>query len=100
MILKKDNFALGLVMGTLAPLIGLLIFKMNKFAIFSLKETFQFLLYEPGFRTLSVALSLSLMLNALLFTIYINSGRDNTAKGIFVTTLIYGLIVLSIKTFL
>ncbi len=100
MILKKDNFVLGLVMGTLAPLIGLLIFKMNKFAIFSLKETFQYLLNEPGFRILSVALSLSLMLNALLFTIYINSGRDNTAKGIFVTTLIYGLIVLSIKTFL
>jgi hypothetical protein len=54
---------------------------------------------EPGYRTLSVALSLSLLLNALLFTIYINSGRDHTAKGIFVTTLIYGLLVLSIKTF-
>ena len=100
MILKKDNFALGLILGTFAPVLGLLIFKMYKFTIFSLKETFQFLLYEPGFRTLSVALSLSLMLNALLFTIYINSGRDNTAKGIFVTTLVYGLIILSIKTFL
>ena len=100
MIFKKDNFVLGLILGILAPGLGLVIFKLTKFDVFSFKETYQFLVYEPGFRTLSVALSLSLLLNALLFTIYINSGKDNTAKGIFATTLIYGLIVLSIKTFM
>jgi hypothetical protein len=100
MIFKKDNFLLGLILGILAPFLGLLIFKYSKFSVFSFRETFQFLTLEPGFRTLSVALSLSLLLNALLFTIYINSGKDNTAKGIFVTTLLYGLIVLSIKTFM
>ncbi len=100
MIFKKDNFVLGLVLGTFAPLFGILIFKAVKFSVFSFKETFQFMLVEPGFKTLSVALSLSLLLNALLFTIYINSGRDYTAKGIFVTTLVYGLAVLIIKTFL
>ena len=99
MILRKDNFILGLVLGVFAPAVGLLIFKMYKFSVFSFKETLQYLTVEPGYRTLSVALSLSLLLNALLFTIYINSGRDHTAKGIFVTTLIYGLLVLSIKTF-
>jgi hypothetical protein len=54
---------------------------------------------EPGFKTLTVALTLSLLLNALLFTIYINSSKDKTAKGIFATTMVYGLIVLIIKTF-
>lgn len=100
MILKKDNFILGLVLGVLAPFLGILIFKMYKFSVFSFRETFQYLLVEPGFKTLTVALSLSLLLNALLFTIYINSGKDQTAKGIFITTLAYGLLVLSIKTFL
>lgn len=100
MIFKKDNFILGLVLGILAPILGLLIFKMYKFSVFSISETLQYMMVEPGYKTLSVALSLSLLLNALLFTIYINSGRDYTAKGIFVTTLIYGLIVLSIKTFM
>jgi hypothetical protein len=47
-----------------------------------------------------VALSLSLLLNAAIFTLYINAEKDHTAKGIFVTTLVYGLIILSIKTFL
>jgi len=65
-----------------------------------LKETLQFMLLEPGYRTLSAALSISLLLNATLFTIYINSRKDQTAKGIFFTTLVYGLIVLIIKTFL
>ena len=87
-------------MGMIAPIVGILIFKLFKFSIFSIKETFQFLLLEPGFRTLSAALSISLLLNAGLFTIYINTYRDETAKGIFFTTLFYGLIILSIKTFL
>lgn len=100
MILKKDSILLGLILGAFAPLMGLVIFKMYKFSVFSFKETFQYMTVEPGFRTLTVALSLSLLLNALLFTIYINSAKDNTAKGIFITTLIYGLIVLSIKTFM
>jgi hypothetical protein len=99
MILRKDNFWLGAIMGLIAPIFGILIFKSYKFAAFSYKELFQWMYIEPGFKTLSVALSLSLLLNALLFTIYINSRKDSTAKGIFATTLLYGLIVLIIKTF-
>jgi hypothetical protein len=86
-------------MGLIAPLIGMLLFKTYKFRVFSYKETFQYMYLEPGFKTLTVALTLSLLLNALLFTIYINSSKDKTAKGIFATTMVYGLIVLIIKTF-
>lgn len=100
MFWKKDNFMMGLIMGLIAPAIGILAFKFSKFKSFTLEETYQFMMLEPGYKTLTVALSLSLLLNALLFTLYINSRKDNTAKGIFATTLAYGLIVLSIKTFL
>jgi ABC-type uncharacterized transport system permease subunit len=68
--------------------------------MFSLQETLQFMFLEPGYRTLTAALSMSLLLNAVLFTLYINSRKDKTAKGIFITTLVYGLAVLIIKTFL
>ncbi len=100
MFWKKDNFLMGLLMGLIAPMIGILVFKFSKFSAFTLKETFQFMVLEPGYKTLTVALSLSLLLNAFLFTMYINSRKDQTAKGIFVTTLVWGLLVLSIKTFL
>jgi len=99
MIFKKDNLILGINLGLLGPIIGLLLFKIYKFGIFSYKEFFQFLYLEPGYRTLSAALSLSLLVNALIFTFYINSMKDKTAKGVFISTLIYGLIILLIKTF-
>lgn len=100
MIFKKDNFIFGAILGFIGPIIGLLIFKMTKFKAQGFSDTFHFIFFEEtGHRSLSVGLSLSLLINAVLFTIYINTRRDNTAKGIFVLTLIYGLIVLSIKTF-
>ena len=99
MIFKKDSFVWGCTLGFLGPILGILIFKMVKFGVFDFKEIFQFMLLEPGHRTLTVALSLSLMVNAVLFTIYINAHKDKTAKGIFALTCAYGLLVLSIKTF-
>jgi len=99
MIFKKDNFILGTVLGFIGPIIGILIFKYFKFQPFSFKETFQFMYTEPGHRTFSVALSLALLVNAVLFTIYINTRKDKTARGIFALTCVYGLLVLCIKTF-
>jgi hypothetical protein len=37
--------------------------------------------------------------NIALFTFYINTRRDQTAKGIFAVTLIYGIGVLVLKLF-
>lgn len=99
MILNKDNFWLGLVLGILAPAVGLVLFKVFKFGVFTFKETFQYMFLEPGYRMLSAGLSISLLLNALLFTLYINAGKDKTAKGIFAFTLVYGLFILLVKTF-
>ena len=87
MILTKDSTKLGLILGLIAPIFGLLIFKWYKFGIFSMKEFFQFISLEPGFRTLSAGLSLSLLANAIVFTLYINTNKDNTAKGIFIVRL-------------
>lgn len=98
MIFKKDSLSLGFVLGMIAPFLGLLLFKLYKFGIFTYKETFDFMRLEPGYRTLSVALTLSLLLNAFLFTMYINSMKDKTAKGIFISTVLYGIGILLIKT--
>ena len=99
MIFKKDSITLGFILGLIAPILGIILFKIYKFGIFTYRETFDFMRLEPGHKTLSVALTLSLLLNALLFTIYINSAKDNTAKGIFISTVLYGMVVLLIKTF-
>lgn len=93
----KDNMMLGAGMGLIAPLFGLLAFKWAKFGVFSYTEFFQFIFLQPGFRVLSAGLSVSLLANALLFTVCINTRKDQIAKGIFISTCVYGIIILLIK---
>lgn len=93
-----DNYALGAVLGFIGPIVGLLIFKMTKFAEISFADTLRYMYMEIGHRTLTVGLSLALLVNALLFTIYVNGRRDKTAKGIFILTCIYGIAILLLKT--
>ncbi len=99
MIFKKDHLVLGLVLGLIAPCLGLLIFILYKLKGLSIYEGFQFMFAEPGLRMFSAALTLSLLLNALIFTLYINAHRDLTARGVFFATMGFGLVVLLIKTF-
>ncbi len=99
MIFKQDDIRFGALIGLIAPIAGLLLFKIYKFNSFSFSEIFQFMYLQPGHKILTAALSVSLLLNALFFTLYVNSGRDKTAKGIFITTLVYGVGVLLLKAF-
>ena len=95
MIFKKDNFVFGLALGFIAPMIGLLIYKFIKFRAFTISEMFEWLRLNPNLITTFI--SVSLLANAILFTIYINGHRDKTAKGIFVLTIIYAVIAMVFK---
>lgn len=95
-MLKRDSLPLGFVMGFLAPLLSMLIYYFYKFyPTFSALEFFVFL---KDNKTQITAISVPcLLLNIALFTLYINSGRDKTARGIFVITLIYAIVSLALK---
>ncbi len=100
MIFKRDSFILGTILGFVGPILGIVIYKYIKMDSFSFSETIHYMVYEdPGHHLFTVALSLALLVNAVLFTLYINTRKDKTAKGIFVLTCVYGLLVLCIKTF-
>jgi hypothetical protein len=94
---KKDNFIYGTILGAIGPVVGLLLLKYKKFGMLSFKEVFQLIYLQPGHAIMTAGLSVSLMVNALFFTIYINGRKDLTAKGLFVTTLVYGVVILLIK---
>ena len=97
-ILKRDNLKLGLVLGLMGPILGLIIIYFYKFSSFSFLDFLDYFFNTRGLIT-SVG-ALCLLANAVLFTIYVNTHRDNTAKGIFVTTLLYGIAILIIKVFI
>lgn len=97
MILKKDNLRLGLILGFVGPIIGLIFVYFLKPQFNGLRFT-QFLDYFVNSNKLITSVgALSLLANVVLFTIYINTHRDNTAKGIFLVTLIYGIGILILK---
>ena len=97
-ILKKDNLKLGLVLGLVGPVLGLIVVYFIKFSSYGFLEFLDYFFNTRGLIT-SVG-ALCLLANAVLFTVYINTHRDNTAKGIFVTTLLYGIAILIIKVFI
>ena len=95
-MLKRDDIRLGLVLGFIAPIISLSIYYLVKFyPLFSISDFFYFISEN---RNQITAISVPcLVLNIALFTLYINSHRDKTAKGIFAVTLVYAITALLLK---
>jgi hypothetical protein len=97
MILTKDNLRLGLILGLLGPILGLVVIYFIRFPSYSFRDFLDYFMHDNKMIT-SVG-ALSLLANAVLFTIYVNTQRDSTAKGIFIVTLIYGIGILLLKLF-
>ncbi|HEY4111933.1 hypothetical protein [Puia sp.] len=95
-IFKKDNLRLGLILGLVAPLLSLIVYYFVKFyPLYTVGEFFGFIQANKSQIT---AISVPcLVLNIVLFTVYINSHRDKTAKGVFAATLIYAIVALLFK---
>ena len=96
MIFKKDDLRLGLILGLIAPILSLVVYYFVKFyPLYTVKDFFGFVTSNKAQIT---AISVPcLVLNIVLFTVYINSHRDKTAKGVFAATLIYAIIALLFK---
>jgi uncharacterized BrkB/YihY/UPF0761 family membrane protein len=95
-IFKKDNLKLGIAIGLIAPLLAMIVYYYWNFSkAMTLSEYLNLL--RTNKPLLTGVSSISLVANAVFFTIYINTHRDKTAKGIFVSTLLYGIGVLIYK---
>ncbi|MBX2921591.1 MAG: hypothetical protein KF746_05290 [Chitinophagaceae bacterium] len=96
MIFKKDNIQLGLILGLLTPALSVVIYYFIKFyPLFSMGDMMDAL--RTNKRLITAITIPCLFLNILLFTVYINLRKDKTARGIFITTLVYALGALLFK---
>lgn len=93
---KKDNLRFGMLLGFIAPLLSLVVYYFVKFyPLHSVSDFFTFVAQNKNQVT---AISVPcLILNIALFTFYINTHRDKTAKGVFAITLIYAIAALLLK---
>lgn len=83
----------GLLLGFIAPFVGLLLYYLVQFRnVTSLPRFFYYVITEKGLLTAIV--SVLLVANAGVFTWYVNKRKDRTAKGVFISTCIYGITAL------
>jgi uncharacterized membrane protein YhhN len=95
LFLKKDNFKLGLALGFLLPFLVFIGIYLVRFSFYSFSEFLAVVQTEN--RLITFFGTWCMIGNIALFTIYINTNRFATAKGIFAVTLVYGILILLLK---
>ena len=90
--LKRDNLKMGLILGLVTPFLVFLLIYLVRFSSYSFDEFIRVFFREN--RIITFFGVWCLVGNIALFTYYINTARDKTAKGIFAVTLVYGIGVL------
>lgn len=93
----KDNVKYGIFLGILGPIVAVLIFYFWKFgSAYTFKDFWAQLMLSKN-KLLVGVLSFSLIANAITFTLFINTDKDGTAKGIFIVTMLWAVIILLLK---
>lgn len=95
MFLKKDNFKLGILLAIIVPLLVFVSIYLYRFNFYSFSEFLSVVKNEN--RLITFFGTWCMIANIALFTIYINTNRFQTSKGIFIVTLLYGLLILLLK---
>ncbi len=95
--LTKDNLRLGIILGLITPLFVFAIVYYAQFSGYTFEEFIDRFFREKQIITFWGVWCL--VGNIALFTYYINTNKDKTAKGIFAVSLIYGIGVLLLKLF-
>jgi hypothetical protein len=94
-IFKRDQYVFGVILGLVMPMLSFFGYYYWKFSLFSFEDFINLL---QANKQLVTALTIPcLLMNIVIFTLYINGQRDKTAKGIFVVTIIYAVSALLIK---
>ena len=94
-ILQKDDLKLGIILGLIGPLLGFFGYYFWKFSLYTFSD---FMTALSQNKPLVTAITIPcLLVNIAFFTYYINTRKDQTAKGIFVITLIFAVIALLFK---
>ena len=100
--LTRDDLKLGLILGLITPLIVFVIVYFGRFSSYGFSEFLDMMQDDKQFAKQIITFwgVWCLVGNIALFTYYINTSKDRTAKGIFGITLIYGIAILLLKLFI
>jgi hypothetical protein len=93
--LRRDDLKLGVILGLIGPVIGLFGYYYWKFSLYSFSDFMTALrLNKPLVTAITIP---CLLVNIIFFTYFINTKKDQTARGVFVVTLIFAVTALLFK---
>jgi hypothetical protein len=95
LFLKKDNLKLGLLLGLILPVIVFFVIYFIRFSEYPF-DRFLNVLKEEN-RLITFFGTWCMVANIALFTLYVNTNRYQTSKGVFGITLVYGILILLLK---
>lgn len=84
----KDNLRLGLLLAFLLPIAVFFLIYLLRFSYYPFGEFLQTLRQES--RLITFFAAWCLVANIGLFTLFINTRKDHTARGIFIVTVVWG----------
>jgi len=97
--LKRNSLVFGIILGLIAPLLGMLGYYFWKFyPTYSLGNFFSIIFSNKTI--LSGLSTFALFANVILLTLYLNTRRDETAKGVFLISCIYAIAAIVFKLFI
>lgn len=91
----KDNLKLGLALGFILPVAVFFGIYFVRFSYYPFGEFLNVLKQES--RLITFFSAWCLVANIALFTLFINSKKDRSAKGIFIMSVMYGLFFLLLR---
>lgn len=90
----KDSILLGIPAGLIGPVIGVIIFYYVNFSTSNFSSFFRMASQQ---NLLSPLLSLCAVINLAVFFIFIKLNHLHTARGIILSTFLYGLVIVGLK---
>jgi hypothetical protein len=93
----KDNLQLGLLLGFITPILVFIALYYLRFSYYDFTEFME--TFGKENRLITFFGAWCLVANIALFTLYINTNKDRTAKGVFIVTCVYGVLILLMKLF-
>jgi hypothetical protein len=90
----KDSILLGIPVGLIGPVIGVLVFYFVNFSTSNISNFFRMAAAQ---NLLSPLLSLCAVINLGVFFLFIKINYLQTARGIILSTFLYGLLIVGLK---
>ena len=94
-VMLKNNAIVGFILGLIGPIIGLIIMKFIWFRADPMGSYVHMLVHTHD--TMFRIFSLSLLINLIPFIFFNSRRHDNSARGVFIATLLYVVFIVLVR---